>query len=56
MTYRSSMRVSIQQNLQYYHVAYRHFPDATGVSPGHGLDTTIGRERPHVETWRARGW
>ena len=32
------------------------FPDATGVSPGHGLDTTIGRERPHVETWRARGW
>jgi hypothetical protein len=32
MTYRSSMRVSIQQNPQYYHVAYRHFPDASGVS------------------------
>jgi glyoxylase-like metal-dependent hydrolase (beta-lactamase superfamily II) len=30
--------------------------DATRVCPGHGLDTTIGRERPHVETWRARGW
>ena len=32
------------------------FPDATHVCPGHGLDTTIGRERPYVETWRARGW
>lgn len=31
-------------------------PDRTRVCPGHGLDTTIGRERPHVETWRARGW
>lgn len=31
-------------------------PDDTRVCPGHGLDTTIGRERPFVETWRARGW
>ncbi|MCA1832520.1 MAG: MBL fold metallo-hydrolase [Actinomycetota bacterium] len=31
-------------------------PDATRVLPGHGLDTTIGRERPYVETWRTRGW
>ncbi len=31
-------------------------PDSTRVSPGHGLDTTIGRERPYVEIWRARGW
>jgi glyoxylase-like metal-dependent hydrolase (beta-lactamase superfamily II) len=31
-------------------------PDETRVSPGHGLDTTIGRERPFVEVWRARGW
>lgn len=31
-------------------------PDDTRVSPGHGLDTSIGRERPHLETWRARGW
>jgi glyoxylase-like metal-dependent hydrolase (beta-lactamase superfamily II) len=31
-------------------------PDETRVSPGHGLDTTIGRERRYVETWRARGW
>jgi D-arabinan exo alpha-(1,3)/(1,5)-arabinofuranosidase (non-reducing end) len=32
MTYRSSMRISVQSSLQYYHVTYRHFPDATGVS------------------------
>jgi glyoxylase-like metal-dependent hydrolase (beta-lactamase superfamily II) len=31
-------------------------PDETRVCPGHGLDTFIGRERAHVETWRARGW
>jgi len=26
------------------------------VMPGHGLDTTIGTERPHLEEWIARGW
>ncbi len=31
-------------------------PDETMILPGHGLDTTIGRERPDVEEWRARGW
>lgn len=31
-------------------------PDETRVCPGHGLDTTIGRERPYVEIWRDRGW
>jgi len=31
-------------------------PDGTIILPGHGLDTTIGAERPHVEEWRARGW
>lgn len=35
---------------------FTELPDETRVSPGHGLDTTIGRERPYVETWRARGW
>jgi len=30
--------------------------DGTRVCPGHGLDTTIGRERPYLETWRSRGW
>jgi glyoxylase-like metal-dependent hydrolase (beta-lactamase superfamily II) len=31
-------------------------PDGTWVYPGHGGDTTIGAERPHVAEWRARGW
>ena len=31
-------------------------PDATRVYPGHGDDTTLGTERPHLGEWRARGW
>jgi glyoxylase-like metal-dependent hydrolase (beta-lactamase superfamily II) len=31
-------------------------PDATWVYPGHGDDTTLGVERPQLDTWRARGW
>jgi glyoxylase-like metal-dependent hydrolase (beta-lactamase superfamily II) len=31
-------------------------PDATWVYPGHGSDTTLGAERPHVAEWRERGW
>ena len=31
-------------------------PDPTWVYPGHGSDTTLGAERPHVAEWRARGW
>jgi glyoxylase-like metal-dependent hydrolase (beta-lactamase superfamily II) len=26
------------------------------VLPGHGLDTTIGDERPHLQEWIDRGW
>jgi glyoxylase-like metal-dependent hydrolase (beta-lactamase superfamily II) len=31
-------------------------PDETVVRPGHGADTTIGDERPHLQEWIARGW
>lgn len=31
-------------------------PDETWIYPGHGNDTTLGAERPHLEEWRARGW
>jgi glyoxylase-like metal-dependent hydrolase (beta-lactamase superfamily II) len=31
-------------------------PDGTWVYPGHGKDTTLGTERPHLPEWRARGW
>ena len=30
--------------------------DATWFYPGHGDDSTIGAERPHLDEWRARGW
>ncbi|WP_256842386.1 MBL fold metallo-hydrolase [Ornithinimicrobium cryptoxanthini] len=32
------------------------YPDNTVVHPGHGDSTTIGAERPHLTTWRDRGW
>ena len=31
-------------------------PDETWVYPGHGTDTTLADERPHLDEWRARGW
>jgi glyoxylase-like metal-dependent hydrolase (beta-lactamase superfamily II) len=31
-------------------------PDETWVYPGHGDDTTLGKERPHLGEWRERGW
>ena len=31
-------------------------PDDTWFYPGHGNDSTLGAERPHLEEWRARGW
>ncbi len=35
---------------------FAELPDGTWVYPGHGADTTVGTERPHVSEWRARGW
>ena len=32
------------------------YDDETWVYPGHGGDTTLGAERPHLDEWRARGW
>ena len=32
------------------------FGDDTVIHPGHGDDTTLGEERPHIPEWRARGW
>ena len=31
-------------------------PPETIVMPGHGDDTTIGAERPHLQEWVDRGW
>ena len=35
---------------------FERLPDETWVYPGHGDDTTLGAERPHLGEWRARGW
>ena len=31
-------------------------PDETWFYPGHGNDSVIGAERPHLAEWRERGW
>ena len=31
-------------------------PDETWFYPGHGNDSTLGTERPHLAEWRERGW
>jgi len=31
-------------------------PDDTWFYPGHGDDSTLGAERPHLPEWRERGW
>ncbi|MGH3494423.1 MAG: MBL fold metallo-hydrolase, partial [Sciscionella sp.] len=31
-------------------------PDDTWFYPGHGNDSTLGAERPHLDEWRERGW
>ena len=35
---------------------FKVFPAETIVLPGHGDDTTIGTESPHLDEWAARGW
>lgn len=32
------------------------FDDDTWFYPGHGNDSTLGAERPHLGQWRERGW
>lgn len=32
------------------------FDDDTWFHPGHGNDSTLAAERPHLAEWRARGW
>jgi glyoxylase-like metal-dependent hydrolase (beta-lactamase superfamily II) len=32
------------------------YDDDTWFYPGHGFDSTLGAERPHLDEWRNRGW
>jgi glyoxylase-like metal-dependent hydrolase (beta-lactamase superfamily II) len=38
------------------HKLFDTLPDDTWFYPGHGRDSTLGAERPHLAGWRARGW
>lgn len=31
-------------------------PDTTWIYPGHGKDSTLGKERPGIPEWWSRGW
>jgi glyoxylase-like metal-dependent hydrolase (beta-lactamase superfamily II) len=35
---------------------FSRLPADMQVLPGHGADTTIGAERPHLQEWADRGW
>jgi glyoxylase-like metal-dependent hydrolase (beta-lactamase superfamily II) len=35
---------------------FSRLPGGTIVLPGHGTDTTIGDEQPHLQEWIDRGW
>jgi glyoxylase-like metal-dependent hydrolase (beta-lactamase superfamily II) len=35
---------------------FNRLPDTTWIYPGHGNDTTLGAERPHLGAWRERRW
>jgi glyoxylase-like metal-dependent hydrolase (beta-lactamase superfamily II) len=38
------------------HKLFGRFGDDTWFYPGHGKDSTLGAERPHLAEWRSRGW
>ncbi|GHJ60287.1 hydrolase [Nocardioides sp. OK12] len=38
------------------HKIFATLPDETWFYPGHGDDSTIGAQRPHLAQWRERGW
>jgi glyoxylase-like metal-dependent hydrolase (beta-lactamase superfamily II) len=38
------------------HKVFDRLPDETWFYPGHGKDSTLGKERPSIPQWRARGW
>lgn len=35
---------------------FNELPDETWFYPGHGDDSTLGEQRPHLGEWRERGW
>ncbi|MGH3631163.1 MAG: MBL fold metallo-hydrolase, partial [Sciscionella sp.] len=35
---------------------FNRLADDTWFYPGHGDDSTLGAQRPHLAEWRERGW
>jgi glyoxylase-like metal-dependent hydrolase (beta-lactamase superfamily II) len=35
---------------------FDYLPDGTWFYPGHGDDSTLGEQKPHINEWRSRGW
>jgi glyoxylase-like metal-dependent hydrolase (beta-lactamase superfamily II) len=35
---------------------FDYLPDDTWFYPGHGDDSTLGEQKPHIDEWRERGW
>ena len=38
------------------HKLFDVYDGSTCIHPGHGDDTTLGAEYPHLAEWRERGW
>ena len=49
-------RDAFQQIIEAVETKLFTLPDDTYVYPGHGDDTTIGTEKPHLQEWKDRGW
>ena len=54
--HRITTNVFLDQARRKQRIRFDALPDETWVYPGHGDDTTLSRERPHLAEWRARGW
>jgi glyoxylase-like metal-dependent hydrolase (beta-lactamase superfamily II) len=52
----SGARASFPQIIESIRSKLFALPDEIQVLPGHGAPTTIGKERPHLDEWIARGW
>lgn len=49
-------KTAFQQIIEAVETKLFTLPDDTYVYPGHGDDTTIGTEKPHLQEWKDRGW
>jgi glyoxylase-like metal-dependent hydrolase (beta-lactamase superfamily II) len=55
-TVKAHERASFEQIIESIDRRMFTLPPDTRVLPGHGLDTTVAEERPHLDEWVERGW